>query len=238
MYDIPKLISSFKEEFLLDQKFLEEYLIPCLGLNNENISEQPAELLSFLGHGFGLRIWQYPNQFSKYLILLSNYSKKINNYLEIGSRHGGTFVLTSEYIKALNEKMIEATAVDLISEPPLISDYKNKSKLNINYLNINSQSLDFIDWLNGKFYDLILIDGDHSYEGVKKDAENTRELCNIQVFHDITNDACLGVSEYWNELKNKHSDTYDFHEFTDQYDSVNGTFLGIGVAIRKKWITI
>jgi hypothetical protein len=48
---------------------------------------------------------------------------------------------------------------------------------------------------------------------------------------------CPGVIQFWNELKNNENDTYDFIEFTEQYEDVwNDThqnFLGIGVAIKK-----
>jgi hypothetical protein len=84
-------------------------------------------------------------------------------------------------------------------------------------------------------YDLILIDGDHNYDGVKQDSENTRNSANIQVFHDIVNDHCPGVVRYWKELKTELVDTHNFYEFTDQYNSVNGSFLGIGCVVKKEF---
>lgn len=236
--DINNIFQNIKEKDLLSQNFLEDNLILSLGLNNENLNEQPKELEKFFGGGIGLRIWQYPNQFSKYLLLLSSYAKNIQSYLEIGCRNGGTFVLTCEYLKKINKQFSKATAIDIIDKSDLIKQYLNKEDINIDFLQTNSHSEDFRHFISEKFYDLIFIDGDHSYDGVKKDAETTRDFCNIQVFHDTVNDACLGVSQYWNELKNSHKDKYDFFDFTDQYESVEGRFLGIGVAIRKEWITI
>ena len=46
-----------------------ETLLLNLGLNDEGIDEFPAVLHPFCGSG--LRIWQYPSQFSKYLLQLS-----------------------------------------------------------------------------------------------------------------------------------------------------------------------
>ena len=86
------------------------------------------------------------------------------------------------------------------------------------------------------FFDLVFIDGDHSYEAVKSDALKMIDRSNIQVFHDITNDAVPGVGKFWNEYKNLFESSHEFHEFTEQYESVEGNFLGIGVAVRKKWI--
>ena len=45
------------------------------------------------------------------------------------------------------------------------------------------------------------------------------------VFHDISSDACQGVVNFWNEIKNN----YKHHEFIEQYDSVAGSYLGIGL---------
>lgn len=227
-----EFFNSFEKEKLKDQNFLEHTLIPNLGLNNEILNEQPKELHKYFGGGFGLKIWQYPNQFSKYLCFLNKYKEKINSYLEIGCRNGGTFFLHCQYLTPLSK----AVALDLVPISDTLSDF-NAIYKGASYIQASSHSKKFIDFIKNNFFDLIFIDGDHSYDGVKKDAENTRDKCNIQVFHDIVNDACLGVSRYWQEVKKSHSDVYDFFEFTDQYDSVNGNYLGIGVAVRKKWVS-
>lgn len=228
-----KLFNYLSNESKVDQHFMENFLIPHLGLNDEFLHEQPLELSMYYGRGLGLKIWQYPHQISKYLILLNQYSKLIKSYAEIGCRNGGTFILHCEYLSYLERSL----AIDIIEETDTLKEYGNQTEY-VKYMQINSQSEEFKKFIEANKFDLIFIDGDHSYNGVKHDAETTREFCNIQVFHDIVNDACPGVGEYWAELKLNHQDLYEFHEFTDQYDSVNGTFLGIGVAIRKKWITI
>jgi hypothetical protein len=44
-------------------------------------------------------------------------------------------------------------------------------------------------------------------------------------------DACKGVVSLWNKLKNDKR--FNNVEFIDQYDSVQGSYLGIGILIRK-----
>ena len=51
------------------------------------------------------------------------------------------------------------------------------------------------------------------------------------VFHDIVNSATKGNKIAWEEIKRNHK---NIHEFTDQYDSVTGSFLGIGVVEVSK----
>ena len=87
-----KFIQESNLEDLQNPDYLENLIIK-LGFNTEILREQPKIVQN---NGGGLLIWQYPNQFSKYLCLLRE--QNINSYIEIGCRWGGTFVLTNEYL--------------------------------------------------------------------------------------------------------------------------------------------
>lgn len=222
-----KYIKESSLDDLQNTNYLEN-LIVKLGFNVEILTEQPQIVRN---NGGGLLIWQYPNQFSKYLCLLKE--QKINSYIEIGCRWGGTFVLTNEYLKRFNN-VNKSVAVDIIDSP--VEKYcilNNETQ----FIKMNSQSQEFINYMSNNYFDLIFIDGDHSYNGVKNDYEISKNSGKIFVFHDIVSSVCLGVVQFWNELKAKESNTYDFFEFTEQYEDVfnntRQTFLGIGVAIKK-----
>lgn len=221
-----KFIKESNLEDLSNNNYLEKLIIQ-LGFNNEILREQPQIVKE---NGGGLLIWQYPNQFSKYLCLLKE--QNIHSYIEIGCRWGGTFVLTNEYLKRFNN-VTKSVAIDVIDSPVLNYCILNNET---QFIKLNSQSEEFKNYIKNNFFDLIFIDGDHSYHGVKNDYEISKNSGKIFVFHDITNDVCPGVVQFWNELK-KEKDTYNFFEFTEQYEDVwNDTkqkFLGIGVAIKK-----
>jgi cephalosporin hydroxylase len=210
-----KLIRSLEID-KMTEKELEDFL-PNLGMNDENLIEMPGELSEY--YGKGLKFWQYPNQFSKYLKQLSKY--EINSYLEIGCRWGGTFIITNEILK-LKNKDVKSYACDLMPICSVLTEYKkysdftyiHESSFNLNKNNVSNQ------------VDLILIDAEHSYNAVKKDLEVAKQLnAKYVVFHDITNDVCMGVNQFWNEIKND----YKHYEFIEQYDSVVGSYLGIGL---------
>lgn len=222
---------SINTEDLLDVNKLQTILYRA-GLNDEILNEQPPELAEYFGTGYGLKIWQYPNQFVSYLLFLSKYSENINSYLEIGCRYGGTFIFTNEFLNKLKFTKIKSVACDIIDYPSNLIEY-TKINDNANYYCFNSHSIGFENFLEDKYFSLVLIDADHSYESVKKDTELLLDRTDIIVLHDIVSDACPGVVKYWSEFKSTYSTIFNFYEFVDQYSSVNGSFLGIGCAVKK-----
>ena len=212
-----EIIRSTELVKLQDVLHLENELIPSLGFNDENLYEQPEIVKSNTG---GLRIWQYPNQFSKYLIFLSEHNVK--SYIEIGCRWGGTFILTTEYLRKLHpDDKIYSVAVDIIDSP--VRHYEH-----CKFLQCSTRSFIFEKFIRDKFFDVCFIDGDHSYEGVKSDYNICKTHARIFVFHDIVSDVCPGVVKFWNEIKTTGK---EYHEFTEQYSDVNGIYLGIGIVI-------
>lgn len=83
-------------------------------------------------------------------------------------------------------------------------------------------------------YDLVFIDGDHSYEGVKADFENYGRLGRTVVFHDTADPGrpnkrgeTIQVSKFWEEVKTLHP-----HE--DFVDGEAPAPMGIGVLYRER----
>jgi hypothetical protein len=230
MHDIDferaRLIRESTPEQLADEEYIKKLMLR-LGMNDEEPEEQPREVLDNSG---GLRIWQYPNQFAKYILKARELGVK--SYLEIGCRWGGTFVLTTEYLKKTCG-LERSVAVDLIESPVREYCQSNKGCL---FIPMDSQSPAFARYMDNKRFDMILIDGLHTLMGVTVDFLACRRSSDIFVFHDITNDACPEVGVFWDRLKQNNE--FETHEFTEQYPEVtertNMRFLGIGMAVRKK----
>jgi predicted O-methyltransferase YrrM len=87
--------------------------------------------------------------------------------------------------------------------------------------------------LDGRKIDLLFIDGDHSYEGVKQDFEMYAPLATLVALHDILphpNVPGCDVDRYWHELKSRHQCV----EFLDPEDDRFGwgQWGGIGVVVN------
>ena len=130
-----------------------------------------------------------------------------------------------------------SVVIDIDASPVLDYTFQPNMTNKTEFLQMDSHSDTFLTFIRNRQFDLIFIDGDHSYEGVRADYERTKDHGRIFVFHDIVNNVCPGVVQFWNKLKSQKSNTYDFYEFTEQYDEVwqrtGQQFLGIGVAVKK-----
>jgi cephalosporin hydroxylase len=201
-------------------------LILDLGLNDEHLEEQPVELAPYFGKG--LKLWQYPHQLAAFAQKISELT--IDSYLEIGCRFGGTFIFLSELLAKRNPNL-RAYACNIIQESDFLQQYHLFRAFS--YIQLFSQEPLFIDmcrWLKPMF---VFIDGDHSYEGVQNDFLIFSQMPETKyiAFHDIVSDVCPGVVKIWQEMK--QDDRFETFEFIEQYESVKGNFLGIGLAVRK-----
>lgn len=218
---------------LKDAQIVEE-LIQKAGLHKSGgVGEEyewPKQLDPFTDKG--LKIWQYPIQFSKYLVFLSQFT--IRSYLEIGVAYGGTFVFTTEYLRQFNPS-VHGTCID-VRVPSLLLQLFAKQN---SFQYITAKSCELFQHVKPETsFDLVLVDGDHSREGAMNDFLLVKDKAKIIAFHDIVNFKTSGAIEAWEELKINYSDQFDCFEFTDQYPELlhkqpGRKLLGIGVAVKK-----
>lgn len=216
------LIREAPIDELMDNEKLEKLICRC-GLSNDGymMRELLPEYLQYTG--YGLHIQQNPKEFSEYLLKISELS--INKYMEIGVRFAGTFIFTTEYLSRISG-VVNSVAIDLAKQT--IHDEYSLINSHCQFLYMDSTSDSFLSYVSDKEFDLVLIDGDHSYRGVSSDYNTTHYLSKFCSFHDIANISCPDVSVFWNNIK-KHSDEYwEFTHNTHLNDNYQSHF-GLGL---------
>ena len=185
--------------------------------------------------GFLIRPMQVKSEFLGLLNILQE--KKSEIILEIGTANGGTLLGFSKL--APDDATI--MSIDLPEGPfgggypkskiPLYFSFKKKNQ-KMFLLRENShvnETLEKVkDILNGRRVDFLFIDGDHTYEGVKRDFELYSPLVKsggVVAFHDVAvHPGYIGcfVNIFWDEIKKN----YEHQEFIENKHQGWG---GIGV---------
>lgn len=149
-------------------------------------------------------------------------------------------MLTVEYLRRVSD-VRRACAIHPTNVPSVAAYCQQESShaTMLSFTEMDFRSPAFADLLgNHDGFDVVFIDGDHSYPGVAADFASCKGHGNVFVFHNIANKACPGVVQFWKDLKTGPlAENFDFHEFTEQYDEVvestGNTYLGIGVAVCR-----
>jgi hypothetical protein len=231
-----KMIKLLTRAEAMDVHFLEHEFVPKLGLNNEMLHEQPEELSAFFGKG--LHLWQYPNQLAKYLAWLTHNAAGIRTYAEIGCCWGGTFIVISEWLRRFSGSLERIIAIDPIGKTPLLDQYftllqSEGASVSPLFSKNLSTSEDVRDIFAIEKPDFVFVDGDHTLEGAFRDHLLARVHADIIVHHDVASQACPGTVFVWQAVRQMESVQFDATEFTRQYKSVKGSFLGIGILKRR-----
>ena len=201
-------------------------------------SDKGEDILTFFEssrYGSYIKPMQVESEFLRLLEYIKDRKPKV--ILEIGTANGGTLFGFSKL--APNDALI--ISIDLPhgsfgggypkSKIPLYSSFKKEGQ-EIILLREDSHSQKTLEKvkeiLKGRTIDFLFIDGDHTYEGVKKDFELYRSLVNnkgIIAFHDIAvHPKELGcvVNLYWDEIKKR----YVYEELIEDR---NQGWAGIGI---------
>jgi SAM-dependent methyltransferase len=164
----------------------------------------------------GIGLWQIPGEIEALLEELKD--KQILSFLEVGTFQGFTYLLLKKFLTELN-KYCSCLTID----PTKWFKQKLFDLCGANYEQKTSD--DFV----GKHFDLVFIDGDHTYDCALADFNNVGRHASICVFHDINDIYCEerchkgGVPVLWRELRQLYRHT----EIKKQSDGQR--IMGIGV---------
>jgi len=184
-----------------------------------------------------------PTQVRDEILELLMFLSKLNPkyILEIGTASGGTLFLFSR----IASKDATIISIDLPGgafgggypkwKIPLFKSFA-LSKQKIHLIRADSHKKETLEKtksiLGNRKLDFLFIDGDHTYEGVKKDFEMYSPLVKkggVIALHDIVQhppESGCEVSTFWNEIKSK----YEYIEFVKSW---NQNWAGIGLIKLK-----
>ena len=149
---------------------------------------------------------QIPEELTETIFFLKNYEKsnniKLKKFLEIGFYTGYTNTILNKIFE-FDEIVGIDTFEQFVDGNSLLANHRFKNLILVCGDSTSKRTIS----ITKKFkpFDLILIDGDHDYEFIKKDFENYKSMisknCFI-LFHDIKNKNFPDVSKFWKEISN------------------------------------
>lgn len=177
----------------------------------------------------GINVQQVPSEFALCIKEIIDLKENIDYYLEIGSAAGGSAFIINHFF---NTKKI--VIVDDNKHPKAPMRMKNLT--NIPCINIkgDSHNSSVVDIVKGCeiTFDMIMIDGDHIYEGIKQDEGNYVPMLKIGgllVFHDTKIGFPHGCEKVFKELKDD-----DRFELIGEYVSEKPPMCGLGLLRKVK----
>jgi len=193
------------------------HVLPLIHGLRKKSNWRPREICDFSFSNPVILPFQVPSELLQFAEIVRDIKPKI--LLEIGTHHGGTLCVMAR----LADPNGTIISVDLPRGEfgggykwfhiPIFKSFAfDKQKLHL--LRGDSHSIEMGTQVRGILgsggeLDLLFIDGDHSYEGVKKDFNSYASLVRhggIVAFHDIaehTIQTCQ-VARFWNEIKTKY----------------------------------
>lgn len=187
----------------------------------------PDDLFEFARNRF--EVDQNRGEFLGLLSLLASRHPTIG--CEIGTRHAGSLFMLCRGLPSLRR----IAAIDLFFQRRAAFISLQRQDQDVYFIEGNSHAAStrkkLSTFLNGDHVDFLFIDGDHSYEGSKRDFEIYRSAVRpggLVIFHDIVMDMTTraqsptplskaiagGVPILWQELKRQ----YVHHEFVEDWN--------------------
>lgn len=189
--------------------------LPCGGLNLQHIPSELAKMTKFL---------------------VEYFSKDSLWYLEVGVGNCGTMIFLHEIFKK-NRIELKIFGIDNLSyQHQNILEFQDisinwaRNNLNAVFYIGDTRKAECVSFLERKSFDIIFIDGDHSYDGCTNDFL----LClpylkpgGMMIFHDIASIQCPGVIEGYQKFK-------EYFKYSIEFIDSDKCGIGICYNLLKK----
>lgn len=147
-------------------------------------------------------LWQNPQQIAAALVHIGS-RVEVHRYIEVGVYTAWTCCFVSTYLRRVGKLgSFEGYAVDLSSAAIAVGTKTLLASLNVTFLYRSLLKLP-----PAVPYDFCFIDGDHAYDGIKRDYRSFSPACRFMMFHDIQDISTVhlknfsgGVPLFWAHL--------------------------------------
>jgi predicted O-methyltransferase YrrM len=197
-----------------------------------NGDESPSKLVRLAMGSQFIRPYQIPEEFEQFAALVAKRSPRF--MMEIGTFRGGTLFVLSRlaapdakiiYLDRIHHSRLRRTLFQAFPTrrgmlAAVVGDSHDPGVL----ANVRAK-------LQGNTLDMLFIDGDHSYEGVRQDFEMYSPLVRpggMVAFHDIVEhppEAQCDVFRLWNELKLRYEHTEIVKQPTPHWGGIGVLFV-------------
>ncbi len=150
----------------------------------------------------GWQIQQVPDEIAPCIHAMLESGQPINNYLEIGVAAGGTTALFNHFFHPSRIVLVDDNKHPKAHVRGYILDGVGREEIVGN--SQDPVTIGVVAALAPERFDLIIIDGDHTFQGVKADVENYFPMLRpggFLIFHDSVCQECWGVHLVVEEVK-------------------------------------
>lgn len=175
----------------------------------------------------GIQCQQIADEFAPCIEAIMKSRKKIESYLEVGSAAGGSVFLINHFFKPVKIVVVDDNKHPKAHlRPYILRDIPHEEVIGDSH---NKNTVDQIKELCGS-YDLVLLDGDHFFNGVMEDIKNYGSLLNdggFLIIHDTQMGHPFGAGKAFEKAK----ESFEFiGEFVSEKHSRQ---CGVGLLRRK-----
>lgn len=222
-----RISQDFREKFYGNKPVLDFYE---KSKNIADLNEAFNFAVSWKYRSMSIKPLQDKNEFLSFCDYVMEKIKSPQRVIEVGTANGGTLFLFSRIMRA--GSIIVSVDIHKFSDSriELLQNFDKEKAIKI----IRANAFDELtpkkvnDALGKVQADLLFIDADHSYAGIKNDFNRFSPLVKkggLIAFHDINPDRGNGVPNFWENLK----ENFEYREFRKKLQGWGG----IGVIVKN-----
>jgi hypothetical protein len=182
----------------------------------------------------GIDLQQVPSELEKLIRFLWTHHPRLSSYFEVGVGKFGNFLVLNESWKAkgIRPSLCVADNFSQDNEEQKRRFEFVKQHYSVESFIGNTASDEFERFLTGRSFEVILIDGDHSFSGCMSDLITCYKHLQpggTLIMHDITSGSCPGVQAVFTFAKKYFESSETFSD---------SSTCGLGILMRPKFDAI